>query len=386
MRAALISLPPPDESESIDIAGKSLAERQMLFARQCGCEAVIAYGSGASRGAIRLRHMAEKAGMRFQVISNTHALPGAIRGDDSLLVFQPNMLPESRQALDLLRAEGERMLVVSAGPGASGGFERIDLDRAWGGVLTLPGKWLAHLSTLPEDAAPHAALLRIALQQKLPEARLDDTVLDDGRWMIVGDVEAAGKREAEWLRRHVGQSPITSPSRWLAEQLIGRAGAWLMERPLTRTIFLTLSLALLAGAIAAAWYEYPILAFVLLALASPVLESFLALSQLAVAPFGVVKRWPWLRKLVDAGLFTLAVIAIDSLWYRAVFPPFVLVVSLTLLDRAKRNGAIVLVSDRAVIAALIASLGAFLPLEGGIMLAGSVVLATSLLPRRAEKG
>ena len=106
---------------------------------------VIAHGGGASDDAIALRHAAEKAGMRYQSISNTHALTGAIGKDDSLLVMQPDLLPEAKQALELLRAEGDRLLVVSAGPGTAASLERIDLDRAWGGAMTMPGSWLERL-------------------------------------------------------------------------------------------------------------------------------------------------------------------------------------------------------------------------------------------------
>ena len=172
MRAALIALPQPGESDLPAIAGKSLAHRQLLFARELGCDSVIAHGGGASPDGIDLRHAAEHLGLKYQVISNSHALPGIIGDDDSLLVLQPGLLPESGAALDLLRAEGDRVLVVSAGPGASAGFERIDLDRAWAGALSMPGRWLGKLASLPEDIAPHGALLRIALQQRLPEARL----------------------------------------------------------------------------------------------------------------------------------------------------------------------------------------------------------------------
>lgn len=386
MRAALISLPPANDVEALSIAGKSIAERQLLFARQCGCEAVIAHGDGASRGAIALRHAAERAGMRFQAISSTHALPGAVRDDDTLLVFQPNMLPESRQAMDLLRAEGERLLVVSAGPGAAAGFERIDLDRAWAGALTLPGRMLSSLASLPEDAAPHAALLRVALQQKLPEARLDDTVLDDGRWMVLRDPQAAQSRQTAWLRAHVGNSPLTSPSKWLAERFVGRAGAWLLDRPFARAALLVLSLGLIGGGIAAARYEQPAVGFALLALSVPVMESFLAMSRLAVAPFGKVKRWPWLRKLVDVGLLAAGIIAIDSLWYRAVFPPFALVAGLSLHDQGARGGLLNLFRDRALVAGTIAVASAFLSPELAIILVSSVVLAAKLLHRRPPQG
>jgi len=378
LRAALISLPQPGEGEQPLIAGKSIAQRQLLFARECGCTMVIAHGGGASADALALREAVERSGMRYQAISNTHALAGAIAADDSLLVMQPALLPEARQALDLLRAEGDRMLVTSAGPGAAAGFERIDLDRAWGGAMTLPGRWLERLTSLPEDAAPHAALLRIALQNRLPEARLADATLDDGRWMLVGNAETAQWRETGWLRDQLGDPAPGAVSRSMARFAVARAGSWLLERKWARPAVLGLSTLVLGGSVAAAVYEQPIAAFGLAALSVPLLESFLALSRLAVAPFGRIRRLPWLRRAVDVALLVIGVLAIDSLWYRAAFPPFVLVAALLLLDRSAARVLIEPLRDRALIAAAIAGLCAVASPEIAIMLAASAVLATKL--------
>lgn len=324
--------------------------------------------------------------MRYQAISTSHALPGAIGEADTLLVLQPGLLPEARVALDLLRAEGDRVLVVSAGPGTAAGFERIDLDRAWGGALTLPGTWLTRLNSLPEDVAPQAALLRIALQQRLPEARLADGVLDDGRWAIVSNMEAAQVQEKSWLRATLGDVQHSAPSRWLARQAIGRAGAWLSERSWPRPALLGLAALLLGGGLASAWYEMPAAGFALAALAAVMLEGFLALSRLAVAPFGKVGRLVWLRRAVDAALLVIGVLAIDSLAQRALFPPLVLVLALLLLDRSVVRPFIEPISDRAILAGSIALLSGIVSPEVAIMLAALLVLVAMLVPRGIQRG
>jgi hypothetical protein len=386
LRAALISLPQPGEAAQPVIAGKTIAQRQLLFARECGCTLVIAHGGGASPDGIGLRHAAEQAGMRYQVISTSHALPGAIGAADSLLVLQPGLLPEARAALDLLRAEGDRLLVVAAGPGTAAGFERIDLDRAWGGALTIPGAWLGRLTSLPEDAAPQPALLRIALQHRLPEARLADLLLDDGRWMIVMDADAAGRQEARWLSATLGDAPPAAPSRWLARQIIARAGAWLTGWRWARPSMLGLFALLLGGAVASAWREFPAAGFALAALAAVLLEGFLALSRLAVAPFGKIGWLAWLRRATDAVLLVIGVLAIDSLPHRAAFPPIVLVAALLLLDRGALRRAVEPLRDRALVAGTIALIAGFVAPEIAIMLASVLVLAANLVPRAGQSG
>ncbi len=386
MRAALISLPLPGEGAPPTIAGKSIAQRQLLFARECGCTGVIAHGGGASPEAVALRHAAESAGMRYQVISSSHALPGAISDDDSLLVLQPGLLPEARQALDLLRAEGNRMLVVSAGPGSSAGFERIDLERAWGGALTMPGSWLGRLTSLPEDVAPHAALLRVSLQQRLPEARLADDILDGHHWTIVADEKAAQKQEKDWMRSHLGEAPPSAPSGWLSRQLVARAGSWLMERRWSRPLLLGLTAISLGGSVYAAINEYPVLGFALVALCAPLLEVFLGLSRLYAAPFRQTARWKVSRRVIDAVLFVVGFLAIDSLVYRAAFPPFVLVAALLLLDRRAVRIYMEPFRDRMLVAGAVAALAAAATPELAIMLVAALVLAAKLVPEAGNSG
>lgn len=382
MRAALIAIPHPGEGQMPAIAGKSIARRQLLFAREAGCDSVVAFGGGASPDGIALRHEAERIGMKFNVISTAHALPGIIRDEDSLLVIQPGLLPESRTALDLLRAEGDRILVVSSGPGTSAGLERIDLDRAWAGALTIPGQWLGKLASLPEDIAPHAALLRIALQNRLPEARLADSVLDDGKWTLISSQEAASARALTWQRAHLGEVAPGALSRWLGRNFVAGVGGRLMDVPYFRAVLLALSALLLAGSIVAGLYEMPVLGFALVALSVPVLEIFLAIMRLGVAPFGKLKRLPFIRLAVDGALLALGIMAIDSLIHRSVFPPLVLGAGLFLIDRRTLPQWLEPLRDRMVIAAVVALVAALATPELAIMLAGLLVLAANIVPAR----
>lgn len=380
MRAALISLPMPGEGQQPLIAGKSIAERQLLFACEAGCDAIIAHGGGASEQAIALRHAAESAGLRFQIISNCHALEGAIGRDDTLLVFQPLLLPEAVQALDLMRADSARMLVVSAGPGVSAGLERIDLDRAWAGVLTMPGHWLSRLSALPEDATPHAALLRICLQMRLPEARLPDHILDSTGWTIVRSGKSAAFIEQNWLGDLLGKTEIAAPSRWLAARFVERGGARLLSRKWPVIALTTGALALLAGAVSASWYDLPVLAFAMIAAAVPLLESSLALNVIARAPFAGEGHAPLSRWLIDAAMLAVAILAIDSFWYRAAFPAFALGVALRLLDRHTTRLLQQVVKDRGCVAAMLAAISALTSAEIAVMAAATLSLFAMLLP------
>src|SRR5690606_41703492 len=136
----------------------------------------IALGTGASSEAIALRHASEARGARFVSVGDAHGLLGAVPAGDELLVLAPELLAEDRRALEALE-RGTAILVLPAGPGVAAGFERIDLERAWGGALGLSGRLVERLSDLPPDSEATAALLRIALQARVAEQRLPEEVL-----------------------------------------------------------------------------------------------------------------------------------------------------------------------------------------------------------------
>ena len=379
MRAALICLPPPGEPASLQIAGRSAAQCQMALALQCGCELVIAHGHGASGEAIALRHRAEAAGARFQTVNNAHALIGAVGHGDSLLVLQSGLWAEAGEALEALRSPA-CVLVLPAGAGVQAGFEQIDLDRAWAGALVLPGQLLAALGSLPEDVAPAPALLRVALQNRLPETRLAAEHLDDGSWCLLRSSVSAGHYERRWLRRVVGEGRGSGISARFARLLLNARGAKLAAHPRGFASAIAVLAGVLLGAIAAAWQGYAATGFVLLALAATLTELSIGLARIRAAPFGKVRHWPRLRYLLDAALGACAVCAIDGLWQRALFPPLVLIAGLLLLDRREWPPIAEALRDRGVISAVLAVLMLALSGEPAIMLVAGIVLCANLVP------
>ena len=197
MRIALIATGDgTPASEGGLLAGRSLARHQLDFALALGCEKVILFGHGASEEAIALRHAAEAGGAQVQVVRGVRDLPAAVRGDDLLLVMAHGLLPDSSSAFEQLK-EGTAVLILPAEAGWSAGFERLDLAAAWGGAMVLPGRLVAQLDQLPEDAEPIAGLLRIARQAGVPERPLAERELAEGRWQIVRGPDARlGKSDA----------------------------------------------------------------------------------------------------------------------------------------------------------------------------------------------
>lgn len=385
MRAALICLPQAGDDANPLIAGKSVVDRQLDFARIAGCELILAYGAGAGNLAVALRHAAESAGLRYMQITNAHSLAGAIGPADSLLVMQPDLLPLSKTAIGLLGGEAA-ILVLPAGAGCQAGFERIDLDRAWAGALIMPGDLLGRLVSLDEDVAPAAALLRIALQARLPEARLSDQAIDTGEWRLIANAEQAEAHQRRWLRGVLGDPSAGAISRRLGAFFLrlGR-GRLAAERRLPLVAWPIFAL-LVAGGVAAAWFERDALGFAALALASIVAELLIAKARIDAAPFATTRFVALTRKAVDLALLVVSTLAIDSLWFREIFAGLMLIGGLWLLDQRTLPNWLEILRDRAVIAAILALAAALGQAEGAILIAASLFMLANIAPQLRTRG
>jgi len=376
VRAALISMTgqPPGT-----LAGKTLARRQLAFALAAGCESVIALGDGGSGEAIALRHAAEAAGARFQAIRDSHGLLGAVRAADELLALAPGLLPEAAEALEALQ-KAAAVLVLPSGPGVAAGFERIDLDRAWAGAVVVSGAHVERLSALPPDSEPTSALMRVALQARVAEKWLPEDLLADGSWSMVTGDDERGASEARWLKRHSPPVGRMAPSGWLAH---------LALRPLALRLLgsveaLVLSvMALLAGAVVAAWSGLAPLGLAMATLGALLTQAAAGLATLRDAPFGaksvrlsLLSLAPW---LVDAAIIACAVLAIEGTWVHRLFPPLVLLAALHVPRRAAWA------SDRGLLAALLAVAAGFGQVEPAVMLASLIMLALNLAMARKER-
>ena len=167
---------------------------------------------------------------------------------------------------------------------------------------------------------------------------------------------------------------------------MGRFGAGLLASKYGRPAILTAWIGLLAGGVASAFYDMPVLAFALVGLSAPVLEVSLALRKLGSAPFGTIGRWPMARRLIDFAMVIVGILSIDSLFHRIAFPPLILLAGLLLVDRGRVRPWLEPLRDRVVLALAMAAVAAFASAEIAIMLGGLLVLAAKLLSPGPERG
>ena len=326
MRVALIATGEQGAAPVLHVAGRSLVLRQFDFARIWGAERIIAFGSNVPGDGDALRQEAERAGLAYSAIASAHALIPLVDWRDELLVLQPGLLPEAPLAIAALRS-GHKVLAFTADEARNAVWERIDARSHWAGALTLPGALADRLEELGEDADPHAALLRIALQAGLPIETLDPDVQVNGAWMRLRGDERGAALCALRLGRHRPASPREEPTRGLAGTILNRFAGPLCEQKEALGACVALALLLPCAALFAAWSGLAALAFAVIALGVLALEMALGLDRIGRAAFQSRRLSRWLDHVPDGALLLVGMLAIGGPWFRQIFPPIVLLVA-----------------------------------------------------------
>ena len=257
------------------------------------------------------------------------------------------------------------------------GFERIDLSRAWAGLLLMPGGMVQRLLELPEDVEAAPALLRIALQWGVPDWRMAEEAIADGTWTVLGRGVPVRAHEEKWLAQRLRPAAGEPFSRRLCHFALRKWGGSLPGRAAALPGSLAAAGVLVASAIALAWQQFGAAAFAVLALAALALEFALALAALQRRRGALIGRLPWLRWVIDFAALGCGYVSVEGRWFRQLFPPLALVLGLNGTSRAS-PAWLASLHDRPLACALVAAVGAFAPVEVGLMLVSVLLLAANL--------
>lgn len=376
----------------ISFAGKTVARRQVDRALALGCERVVCLAENLGPVLIALQHQVEAAGAKFHVITMPRALCGLVHANDDVIVLADGVLPLAEEAQAVL-STGNGVLVFPAETGIPAGFERIDLNHAWAGAMAIPGRLVERLNELPRDCDGIAALLRIALQGRVPERALPDAVLSEGRWAMLESGEQAESLEPGWFRRHAEAADAFSPGRWLGGWLAGRFGvAWLRHG--VRPGYLLGAAALLVfGALALGWSAMVSSGLAVLALSWTFGEAAAALDRAERAGSAgkalFSRLCGVLLALSDMVLLVLLMLGLDVRfdgWPERLFAPLILLGLIWLVPAIARQRWGALCGDRALLALLLAIggfVGVLLPVTQGLALA---MIGCALVFARLSRG
>lgn len=215
MLVALLSCLEPAEDGAtcprafLQLAGRTVIRWQAGLALELGCERIICLANGLPPELVEVQHRVERAGRRFHVVTGRQALHGLIAGADEIIALADGVLPD-RALLFELTGDRAGVVTMPAEQGLAAGFERLDRDDTWAGLVRCSGSDLERLADLPPDIDPLSALMRSALQAGRPRLALSAALLFEGRWLLIRSSSQA---------REAGQRFSTArlqPSRWVA--------------------------------------------------------------------------------------------------------------------------------------------------------------------------
>jgi len=315
LRIALLSLMEPVAGEPqglrgyLSIGGRSVVRHQLGLALAFGCSRIAVLADALTGEVVALQHAAEAAGARFHVIASQRALVPLVSPEDELIVFADGLLAMPDDAMRML-ADGPAVLTLPVETALPLGFERIDINNAHAGAMRLPGRLVAGLGDLPSEWNPISALLRIAVQGRVPLKGLPAALLDEGRWRLLRDEEDADRAEPAWLRLHTGSAHPRSVGEWLAAQAVQRFGPALLHAGTRPWLLGVAALILILIGLGAGWFGWIAPAFLLIAIAWLSLVAGRLLARVEAASLlsqrGRVPAESIALLLVDAGLLLLA--------------------------------------------------------------------------------
>ena len=334
-----------------EFAGSMLVERQLDLALAAGCTTIACMCENVGREILTLQHRAEKAGARFLAVRETRMLAGLAVADHEVLVIGQGVLPSDR--IVLKRLPEPAVLAFPAEPAVSAGYERIDLQYAWSGVMLVHGALIERLSELPPDADVPSALLRIALQAGTRLDELPATLVEAGDWQFDPDTHDLAEREQRWIRTHAAPAPFTAPGLAVAERIAVKIASDIIGRKGHRVPALAAVLAGCAG-IFSAWAGMPVVGLGFGALAATLsavagmVDRLLSAGEIAIDTGHWGRMADWMTDPLLAVLIAYASPE-DTGWLR-LFVPFVLFASLRLGRKVARQRWKPTYSDRISIA------------------------------------
>lgn len=316
MRSALLStleLTPEGKPRAFEqLGGRSLIAWQVDMAIELGCSRIICLAERDSGPIQDLRAAVEREGLQFQLISGPLALVGLLSADQELAVIADGLVVD-RERLSLVMGERRGVVALPAEEGIAAGFERIDAEYAWGGVLVARARIAEQLAEMPADSDTISLLLRLALQSGVSLVRVSADALESGEWLLVRDRSELTKREEILLDRSLESAAWNAPGTALSL----RAARALAPDAFRRgpVVASTIGGMGLTGAIGVAQIATPFAALLIFAASVLAVNLGLALANLKARLHGigrVSRRRGILGYVVDMAFVAVLALPIDA--------------------------------------------------------------------------
>lgn len=247
------------------LGGRPLIAWQMDLARALDCEKLLCLAEGDEVTTDAVVKHAKLAGFEIEFLGGPRHLLGKVTAEQDIVVLTDGLLVDPELARSHF-AQRRGVATVSDYPGVEKGFERIDPERAWAGILVARGSVTEQLAQMPADGDTLSLLLRLALQAGTRIVDIDELHLGTGEILLARAPGDVADREKSLLDNSSGHLTWVGPGEKLASRVARRlAPDHFAKGP---GIALAAGFALLAGGMFASWFEALLGGLVLIALGS----------------------------------------------------------------------------------------------------------------------
>lgn len=390
MRSALLSVLEPSSDGSprafLQLGGRRILEWQIDIALDNGCERIICLTERAWSQLEPIRERIERKGLEFREISGPMQLVGLISADQEILVIGDGVVIERGLANEAL-ASGRMVAAVPAENAVSAGFERIDGENAWGGLILARARVAERLAEMPADSDTISLLLRLALQAGTPLLALGDEVINDGELLLAQDIGSLQHREHALLDRSARSTSWLGPGRAIAQMVARRLAPQGLDRgPVMSAVAASV---LLAGALALALYGTKAAALLALGIAGFSATLSNALMELRSRLLGLrsgerfASIFIWMFDI--SIILVLAFPIVRGTALEQMFGPVVLIAALRIAEGVSRAALAPMWSDRILLSLVLMVATIFAVLPETISVLALATLAVCLFLREPVK-
>ncbi len=210
------------------VGGVSTARQQLGLVLALGCERIICIANGLAAELIEMQHVAERAGVQFNVISGPRALVGLVTAVDEIIVLGDGLFVSGAGVADLLE-QGQAVLIQPIEQGLAAGFERIDINHTGAAAMRIPGRLVERLAELPVDCDAASALQRIALQAGVRQRPIPPLTNGGLFWTLIRSEGEAHALEPQWIRQRTQDDRPLGPARAVALVAVRNFGPALLH-------------------------------------------------------------------------------------------------------------------------------------------------------------
>lgn len=369
-------------------AGQSVAERQIDLALRLGAERIICLVDGIDSDVLDLQETARTGGARFNAVSGALSLLGQVSTSDEILVFGDGILPDA-STVEKRLGKRSGVLVVPAEGAVDEGYERIDGEWAWAGVLRASGATVEGLAQLPPDSDPASALLRLSLQRGTRVIPIDGAKARRAGWLLATNERQVAEYEHEFLKRHANRSSFLQPVQILADMIAFRLARPALDRGRSAMPAFLIAGLCASGAIVSAVEPLPVLALGLLTLGS----FFVDIAASLTRTLGAIRQKTPKSQFFETGmsvLFDVSFVAVAVLAANGD-PPIefgvlaLILVGLMRLAAQSRGRVLSPLRDRTLLFGLIAIAAAFSLLKPAIALGSLAIVGLLLVAQRGNR-